>query len=188
MNPEESAVFKDNVLKILDEVYKSDYVKVKDGDVFVYEIKNVESLLNWAVTNDYLLHGSTRLIKESLKPYQANDKIKESGNRKAVYVTRVPAVAMFCALTGGVDGLERRHRSHIKIDDRVIRYSEMYFGVNDIKEVRNAGYIYILGKWQVDEEINGEFLAYKEIDPMLILKIPRNSFNFIINEFKDDVD
>ncbi len=188
MKDEESDIFKRNVQEIVGELYKERVKKIKEKEVLFYRLDEPEVFLNWAVLNNFLLHGSTRKIVENLKPYKANDKIKESGNRLAIYITRVPMVAMFCALTGGVDGLARRHSSHTKIVQDEVSYDEMYFGVSDINKVASGGFIYILGKDQVDEEANGEFLAYREVSPLAILEINRKDFPFDINIFDDNVN
>jgi hypothetical protein len=187
MKGEEIETFKKSVRKIVKKLYKLGNSKSDIDGVLFYRIYETEKFLNWAILNNFLLHGSTRRITENLKPYQANDKAKESGNRRAIYITKVPAVAMFCALTGGVDGLSRRHSSHTKIEKNCIDYEEMYFGVNHLDMVTETGYIYILGKNQVDEEINGEFLAYKEICPLAIIEIWRKDFPFKIDYFKEGV-
>ena len=151
--------------------------------VLFYRVKEPQKLLNWAIFHGYLLHGSTRKIYDELVPYQANDKVKESGNRRAVYITKVPVVAMFCAVTGGVPGLERRHNSHTTILNNKFSYENMYFGISDPNLVTEKGYIYILGQHQADEEINGEYLAYKPIEPLAIIEIERKDFPYEMDVF-----
>jgi hypothetical protein len=93
-------------------------------------------------------------------------------------------VAMFCALTGGVTGLSRRHSSHITSEKGVIDYGEMYFGVSDMRKIANIGYIYVLSKDQVDEEINGEYLSYREIPPLAVIEINKKDFPYKFDIFK----
>ena len=183
MKGEESEIYKANVNKLVSRMYKQGTRKSEVEGVIIYELEEPEEFLNWAVLNNFLLHGSTREILEDLMPYQANDKVKESGNRKAIYITRVPAVAMFCALTGGVDGLARKHNSHTTIEKGIVNYKNMYFGVSDKKMVADKGYIYLLGKNQIDEEINGEYLAYTEICPLAVIEIEKKDFPFKISSF-----
>ena len=51
-----------------------------------------ESLEDLAVRG-YCFHGSSVKVDDILMPHQANDEIKESGNRKAVYFTKNPLLA-----------------------------------------------------------------------------------------------
>lgn len=185
MKSDESEVFKALVKQVVSRIYDMGGLGKKEGEVIFYRFDDPEAFLNWSVVHGFLLHGSTRKIFEDLVPYHAIDKIKESGNRKAVYITKSPAVAMFCALTGGVEGLERRHTSHMTIENERVIYDSMYFGVNKTDLVTTGGYVYILGGYQIDEEINSEFMSYKPVIPLAIIKIDRKNFPYELESYKD---
>ena len=157
MKPKNSESFKVQVKEIVSKIYEfGGYSEIIDGFLY-YRLSKPELFLNWLVLGDYLLHGSTKAINENLKPYQAIDKIKESGNKKAIYITKIPAVAMFCAITGGVDGLLRRHLSHTRMENGKIQYKNMYFAVNDMNKVAENGYIYIIANRDINEDFRKRF-------------------------------
>lgn len=88
----------DKIEKLLLKV-KENGKRIIDRNGFGYFcLKNPEEFLNWAVLNGYILHGTTRKVT-ILKPQKAQDFVKESGNRIAVYMTGCPARAMFASLT-----------------------------------------------------------------------------------------
>ena len=157
-----------------------------EEDGFSYYIVNdPQRLLEWATVNGYVFHGSTRKIKGDLIPHQANDLTKESGNRKAVYMTRHPLLAEFTALTGGKNVGRRKNSCYLDItEDHQVRYpGTQEFGVETINEIGDSGYVYFFDKKeQVDEEIGGECLSYKPVKPLVVIKIDRNYFRYPINK------
>lgn len=160
--------------------------KSDNGFKFV-EVSNPQSLLEWATVNGYAMHGSTRQIRGELVPQQAHDLVKESGNREAVYMTRNPLLAEFTALTGGknIDG--RQNRCFLKIKDGKVAYPQKpEFHVGKPEEVEDEGYVYLFDKeTQVDEEVGGEFLSYKPVKPLVVVKVRREDFKYPIEKIED---
>ena len=156
----------------------------KEGFEF-YDVGGPQEFLEWACVNEYVFHGSSRVIEGNLEPREAIDDIKASGNRKAVYMTINPILAMFTALAGGKDVGTRRNKVFLEITDQgVVRYPKPpEFAVGKPEEIANEGYVYIFDKVsQVDEETNGECLSYKPIKPLAIIRIKRVDFQFPIEK------
>jgi|GEM_PF-1963744 len=183
MTEQEGEEYKKKTLRLIKLLFRSGCKQIKDGDFIFHSSKSTEKLLNKIVSDGYLLHGSSRKICGELLPSQARDLIKESGNRKAIYITKVPAVAMFCALTGGNDRIRhRKNISHMKMKRELIEYSDMFFGVDRPENVMDKGYVYVIGINQINEEVGGEFLSYNPVVPMAVIEIDRNDFVFEINK------
>lgn len=160
--------------------------KEEDGFVY-YEMENPKNFLEWAAAQDFIFHGSSRVIKGNLKPHQANDAVKESGNLSAVYMTRNPMLAEFTALTGGVNVGRRQNSCNMVIENGVVSYrGEQKFGVERMDKVQKQGYIYIFGKAQADREENGELMAFTEVMPLAVVKIDRKDFDYIIEEIANN--
>jgi len=157
---------------------------IKSGNSSFYQIDNPQPFLEWLVLNNYSLHGSARKIEGKLIPKEAIDLIKESGNRKAVYMTINPLLAMFTALTGGAKVGERRSQCFLEINNNQLSYPRKPdFAVALPEAIANEGYIYVFDrKTQVDEEIAGELLSYKAILPLLVIRINKSQFNYPINK------
>lgn len=152
-------------------------------DLEMLEVKEPEELLGKIVAVGFVLHGTTRLIKGEFVPTLAHDGAKESGNREAVYLTDAPAIAMFKSLTGGVEGRRRTEHGAVRhIEDGVITYTDLHFGTTSLEDVAEQGYVYVFGRDAVDEYIHGEFLAYKPIKPLAVVKVHREQFRYPIDQ------
>ncbi len=172
--------------QIADELAARHAVKRKDGDFAYYEISRPQNFLECAATKDFVFHGTSRRIEGNLKPYKANDMLKESGNREAVYMTRNPLLAEFTALTGGVDVGRRQNSCNMAIENGVVSYpGEQRFGVENVDKVQNEGFVYIFDrKTQTDTEENGELMSYREIRPLAVIKIKRGDFGYQIDKIQ----
>lgn len=178
---------KDPSSKLITQLAKSYATKQTEGNFSYYELENPPPFLQWATVNGYIFHGTIRKISEALEPKPANDLIKESGNRVAVYMTNNPRLAMFTALTGGKDVGGRRNVCHMKITgDKVTYPGKQIFQVGNPEAIASEGFIYIFDrKTQSDEEIGGELLSYKPIKPLAIIKIHRSHFPHPIHDLKN---
>lgn len=146
-------------------------------------LANPEEFLNYLAKSGYVFHGSTREIVGKLIPKQANDLSKEFGNREAIYLTSTPIIAMFTALTGGVNVGVRRNSVISKIDeDGNYHYPTVYFGVLKTKKIKSTGYVYIFPEDVIDESEEGEYISLRPIRPELIVKIEREDFRFPIEK------
>jgi len=146
--------------------------------------ENVLESLEELVIRGFCFHGSSRLIEDKLTPHLAVDDIKESGNRKAVYLTINPLLAMFTALCGGVDVGKRENKCFMAIEDGEVKYPEIpYFAVEKTENISDIGYIYVVDRKMAGlDEINGEILSYEPIEPMFAIKIKRGEFRYPINK------
>lgn len=155
----------------------------QDGGLEVYIADDPEALLDWAVANNYILHGSTRRITTDFTPQLADDSSKESGNRTAVYMVDIPPLAMFKALTGGIMGSYTTHHGSgaVTIDEHGNRsHPQVEFAISDPDIIAQEGYVYIFDAASSDEHLNGEFLSYKPIHPVAVIKINRHQFKYPI--------
>lgn len=146
------------------------------------ELKDPRAILEWACANGYIFHGSTRRVQGNLEPRKANDAVKESGNREAVYLTINPLLAMFTALTGGKDVGIRRNKTYLEITDTgEVKYPKSpVFEVKNPDQVADEGFVYIFDQSQADEKTEGEYLAYKPIRPLTAIKIRRSDLKYPI--------
>lgn len=143
------------------------------------EFDNPTEILEKLVIEGYCFHGSSRKVDGDIEPQQANDLIKESGNENAVYMTINPLLAEFTGLYGGAEGVIKRENScHMEINDGKISYSgESRFAVNDPDKGAKEGYVYVFDrKTSGFEEINGEILSKRKIEPLMVIKIKREDF------------
>lgn len=161
--------------------------RVAEDGFKYYEIENPEDLLNWCVVNGYIFHGTSRKIRGELKPQPGRDLVKESGSRLAVYMTHNPALALFCSLSGGmhIKG-GRQNECYMNIEDGKVSYSKLIFKVGELEKVVKEGYVYIFDKAQSDEYVNGEYLSYKPIKPLAVIKIKRADFKYPIHKIEED--
>lgn len=158
---------------------KKDTLKTK-----IKQSEEPQKILEWATLNRFAFHGSTRNIIGPLFPHQANDSIKESGNRKAIYMTTNPLVAMFSALTGGKNLGSRRFSAQMETkNNKVIYPKQPIFKVEKLEKMPDHGYVYIFDRnTQVDEETAGECLVYKPVLPVAKLKINKNDLKIPIGK------
>ena len=151
------------------------------GGVEVFRVPKPNQLLDWAVDNGFILHGTSRLVDGDFVPNTAADSIKESGNRTAVCLTDMPPFAMFMALVGGtnVSGTAN-HGVHTETNDYGIKTLEFAFGISTPDKIMASGYIYLFGPDCADEFINGEYLSYKPVKPVLAVRFDRDQFAYPI--------
>lgn len=131
----------------------------------------------------YCFHGSSKLVDGKLTPQQEKDEVKESGNRKAVYMTVNPLLAMFTALCEGVEVGKRKNKCFVTIEDGEVKYPEKpFFAVEKIENISGVGYIYVVDRKTPGlEEISGEILSYEPVEPLFAIKIKREEFKHPIN-------
>ena len=151
--------------------------KRTDSDsVFEYnEVVDPVKTLNALSDQGFIFHGSPRKI-DNLIPQLAVDKAKESGNRKAIYMTSLSEKAMFYALTG--DREEGGTEAHIyveRIDGQPDRKT-FHFAVEDKKSIREQGFVYVFSKLQADEFVNNEYISYKALRPIAVIAVKRKDF------------
>ena len=157
----------------------------KDDDVKFCMVQDPDEFLTWCRFNDFVMHGSTRLIPGKLKPSLAHDLSKSFGNQKGIYSITTPIVAMFCALAGGVDVGLRRNSVRTKSSNQTLSYTDVFFGVERIDEVKSEGYVYIFDKRQTDANEGPEYISFSPVTPLLILKIMKTDFDYTINEISE---
>jgi hypothetical protein len=145
--------------------------------------KNPFQYLVDCVNNGYVLHGSSRYITGEFIPQLTTDASKEFGNRKAIYLTSDPIVAMFRAYVGGIEIRGREDSKSTEItDEGEFIYSNTYFAVGEPEKVREKGYVYIFLKDIVDESYNLEHVSYKKASPILALEVSREDFPYEIEK------
>ncbi len=128
----------------------------------------------------YLFHGSAALVHGALEPRLANDSAKDSGNRRAIYLTEVPVEALFFALAGGREvGLLKVHLSY-EIDETNddLRYSLVELGVEHPEALADRGFVYVFDREQADALVDGEWLAYRPIMPKQVLKVHASDLGY----------
>lgn len=145
-----------------------------------YDLDNPEAVANWAVLHGFLLHGTTRRLS-TLTPMPAKYTIQETGNRLAVYMTHIPAVAMFYAICGGTENVRQKASVTMNRSDDKITYPLIDLVVSD-KKALTDGYVYIFDESQTDDRFDGEFLAYDEQKPLAVMKMKVDSFTYPIQE------
>ncbi len=144
--------------------------------------ENITESLEDLVVRGYCFHGSSVLIDGQLKPSLANDDSKETGNRKAVYLSKNPLVAEFRALCGGIEVGKRVSACFMKIEDGKVSYDKKpSFGVEKPSEISEIGYIYVVDlRTSGLEEIGGEILSYQPIEPLFAIKMKKEEFKYPI--------
>lgn len=155
----------------------------KDGFEYVECSEPLKLIEDLARSGDWLMHGTTRRIVGDLEPRQARDDIKESGNRKAVYLTRNPVLVMFTALTGGTSG-ERKNKIGWEIDNQTgeFRYPVVELGVADMNQVKDEGYVYVGRNGLNIAYENGEYVSPDPVKPELLIKIKKDQFKFEVKK------
>lgn len=134
-----------------------------------------------SLSKKYVFHGSSR-ENNILKPQKANDKVKESGNRKAIYLTNSPVLAIFCALAGGIEGMRERRNSINEIhSERGIEYQDIKLLVSHPELIKDEGYVYVCKRNGLDYE-NGEFLSYEPLKPEMVIKVKRSDLKYNIEK------
>lgn len=170
-------------LKLIKLAQETDaHVEIGSG-LEVLEVNEPEEFLGKMVAEGFVLHGTTRLVTGEFTPTLAHDHVKESGNREAVYLTDVPAIAMFKSLTGGVEGKRRTEHGAVRhIEDGVTSYTNLHFGTSSPDDIAGLGYVYVFSHDAVDEYIHGEYLAYKPIKPLGVVRVSREQFLYPIDQ------
>ncbi|MFH1727929.1 MAG: DUF364 domain-containing protein [Pseudomonadota bacterium] len=157
--------------------------KKKDFNKTIYSLDNLEVFLKKISNKGFIFHGSTRLIGGKLKPKISNDLEKESGNRKAVYMTSTPQVAHFCSfISGKAVGLSVHKTSRSFDLHKNKEFENSIFSVEYLNKLAISGFIYIFHVTQADEYCNGEYLSYKPIEPLATIKTSLKDFNHKIRE------
>lgn len=143
------------------------------------EFNNPTEVLEKLAVEGYCFHGSSRKIDGDLLPQMATDTVKESGNREAVYMSINPLLAEFTGIYGGLEGItERENVCHMEINGGEVSYpGESRFAVNNPDLGVKEGYVYVFDRRTKGfEEINGEILSDKKIEPLMVIKIKREDF------------
>lgn len=160
---------------------KSDKL-TEDGFTF-YETASPKSLLEWAIQNGYVLHGTSVAIIGELEPRKSNDVYKEFGNKKAVYMTSIPLTAMFKAFAGGVDTGKSQDTKQLEITDTgVFIYKNVFLGVEKPENLAKSGHIYIFASEQTDEHEGSEYVSYKPAKPLAVIKVYLRDFKYKIQK------
>lgn len=155
----------------------------EDGDNFrYYTLQKPEDFLKWMAGQGIIMHGTTRKL-DQLEPRAANDTAKESGNRTAVYMTGSAEMAMFSALTGGVE-INGWRRSGISTtrEPGKLPATEVAFAVEHDEHVYPEGFVYLIDQADSDELSDNEYKSYKPVTPLAAIKITRNQFNHPIEK------
>ena len=146
-----------------------------------------EDFLKFLVENkNVLLHGSSSKNLDSLEPRQANDRVKKSGNKKAVYGVVDPVLPMFYAIQdrkkiqgiieSGIDTNQETGESEYKF--------RMPKEVLDAKPW-TRGVIYIFDKNQFhpeqddNGEMSGEWTSDSLVKPIAKLEVGPEDFRFM---------
>lgn len=162
---------------LLSKLNEWNYTKKDEAGFEYYVGDKPKRLLNWAIKNNFLLHGSTQKI-ELLEPRQANDAKKESGNKIAIYMGDDVTIAIFMALVGGTDasGNTSFHKqTRTSSDD--IEKTNYQFSVDNPRMIHSSGYVYIFTRNQAEKFIDGEYHSYKPQKPVATIKIHRSDLN-----------
>lgn len=157
----------------------------EDGFEF-FKSENPEELLEQITGNGYLLHGTTRRIQGDLIPHQANDTVKESGNRTAIYLTNIVPIAMFKALSGGVHqrGMTQ-HGVSSELNDGKRTYTNLHFASSRLDKIAEAGFVYVFDPSNIEvEQVNGEFLSYDRATPVAVIRVLRGQFQYPIEDLQ----
>ncbi len=146
-----------------------------------------EFLEKQMLKRDEVFHGSTRKITE-LRPAQAIDLHKESGNREAVYFSFNPVISIFCGLAGGIKEKvgERQNGCNLSYDEAGnIDYGSVYLAVEHPEKIANEGYVYLTSRVGM-EFVGGEYLCYEPRVPDVALRIKRGDLKYNIEKVSND--
>ena len=155
----------------------------EDNDNFrYYTLGKPEGFLQWAAGQGIIMHGTTRKL-DRLEPRPAKDTAKESGNRTAVYMTGSAEMAMFSALTGGVE-INGWRKSSIKTARKPgeLPTTEVSFAVEHDEHVYPEGYVYLIEQTDSDELSDNEYKSYTAVTPLAAIKITRSQFKYPIEK------
>jgi hypothetical protein len=163
--------------------------KPENQDLVFVEFRTSKDLYNFLErlsNSGFLFHGSTRII-ETLQPNQANCTEKLEGNNKAVYFCQNSDVALFKALTGGLDGFSPYSVCSEFDENNETEDSQTYFRFSG--EPAQVGYIYVaknsqnpsknLIKQVKDDNGNemDEFMSENPITPVMRIKVRLEQFD-----------
>lgn len=143
-------------------------------------------LLTHLISHGYLLHGSGNDSVEEFEPRQANDSVKEFGNKKAVYAVNDPILPIFYAIQDR-EQLEGRINSGKHVDDetgKVIYQFAIEAAVLE-KYPWKDGVVYVMppdgfeeGKNDDGESI-GEFASEVPVHATLKLRVSPEDFPYL---------
>ena len=147
---------------------KEDFLK------FLAEEKNV------------LLHGSPEKDIEALEPRQANDTVKTSGNKKAVYGVIDPVLPIFYAIQDK-EKIKGPIQSGVSED---LETGELEYEFKISKDALESqpwksGVVYVFDKNQFnpetddDGELSGEWTSENPVKPLAKLEVGPEDFRFL---------
>ena len=133
-----------------------------------------------------LLHGSSNRNIEILEPRQANDTVKASGNKKAIYVVTDPVLPIFYAIQDR-EKLQGSIKSGVSED---MEKGELEYKFEIPKKALDAkpwtrGMVYIFDKNQFHEEkddageLSGEWTSESPVRPLAKLEVGPEDFRFM---------
>lgn len=167
------------------ELKKRGFKKLNDEGFVYFQLEKPESFLNFCIKEGYLLHGSTRAIRGKLVPHKANDLAKEFGNQEGIYLTDAPIVAMFSAITGGVNIKATKHQVSSERDSEGnINYPKAHFAVARPHMIQDEGFVYVFSGKVVDASEGSEYISKRAIMPIVVIKISRGDFRFSIDKME----
>ena len=147
---------------------KEDFLK------FLVEEKNV------------LLHGSSNKDIEILEPRQANDTVKVSGNKKAIYGVIDPVLPIFYAIQDR-EKFQGSIKSGVSEDAETGKLEYEFEIPKKVLEANpwTKGVVYLFDKNQFHEEkddigeLSGEWTSESPIKPLAKLEVGPEDFSFL---------
>lgn len=163
------------VAQLIDKIIEHQGVeRITDG-IRYFELDSPTDIFKWAIEQGHLLHGSPTLF-ERVEPRQAQDTTRPEGNKNAVYMSNHPEAAMAKTFLGNAAGGYRISKN----DDGQTLGLEVY--VADLSLLNTVGYMYILDGIACEEMAGGDYLSYKPVAPLAIIKFSLQDFSYPIVE------
>lgn len=133
-----------------------------------------------------LLHGSSSKDIETFEPRQANDTVKVSGNKKAVYGVTDPVLPIFYAIQDR-DKLQGSIRSGVTTDLDTGESEYRFSMPKDNLDIKpwTRGVVYVFDKNQFHEEeddageLSGEWTSEIPVKPLAKLEVGPEDFRFL---------
>jgi hypothetical protein len=132
------------------------------------------------VAEGYVLHGTETLVAY-LRPSPGDDDQLASKQQAGVYATIIPDIALFKA-TVSPRLLQKGHPSYtigwhtfgVGVN---IEPGAHFYGSVALDQARRKGYIYVLAEGDFTRIDAGEYIATKEVSPVLIVPVEPNDFS-----------
>jgi len=142
-------------------------------DIDVYTLCDTVPFLRWCTDNGLVLHGSPFLFR-ILEPRRPVDIARPGRCPSAVYLTDDPAPAMYSAIAIGERGGYSVWR------DATGSYTTLEFYVRRACNLAEHGYIYLLSRFAAQDRMDGDYLSYRPVVPIVRLLFPRSDFPHLI--------